>query len=106
MYTTQARNRHLVIIVGLAVLIYALTAFLNQGSVNMAGEYINPKQVNQAVLISLFISFPILGFVLGALGAFIPFKGLNYRQKYLRASLISIIIIYALLLIRLLFTYL
>lgn len=99
MYTARQRNRHLMTIAVLIVVTYVFSAFINQGSVNMAGEYVDKQTVNAAVLKTLLIAVPILSFILGALFAFIPYKKLSYKKKYLRASLLTIIVINSLMLL-------
>jgi hypothetical protein len=44
-----------------------------------------------AALNANLIGFNILGFILGTIVALFPFKGLPYKEKYLRASLLSIL---------------
>ena len=39
------------------------------------------------------IGFNILGFILGTVVAVFPYKGLTYKKKYLRASLVTILAI-------------
>lgn len=93
MYTNEQRNRHLGIIALLSALTFALISVFNSGAVNLAGEYVDRKSVNMAALKSLIFTFPLLGFLLGALVALIPFKQQTYRAKYLRASLLTIIVL-------------
>jgi len=99
MYTKEKRNQHLWIIVVLSVLNFALISLFNSGSVNLTGEYIDQKGVNTAALKTLIFTVPITGFILGALVALIPFKGMTYKKKYLRASLLTIIVIDSVLLL-------
>ncbi len=93
MYTKDQRNRHLWIIVLLSVLTFALVSILNRGALNLAGEYVDHKSVNTAALKTLAFTIPLLGFILGTLVALIPYKGLAYKDRYLRASLLTIILI-------------
>ena len=44
-----------------------------------------------AALNANLIGFNILGFILGTIVALFPFKGLPYKKKYLRASLLTIL---------------
>lgn len=37
--------------------------------------------------------FNIVGFILGTIVAVFPYKGLNYKKKYLRASLLTIFVL-------------
>ncbi|MEZ4945395.1 MAG: hypothetical protein R2804_07715, partial [Cyclobacteriaceae bacterium] len=81
------------VIVILSVLIFAITSIFNRGSLNLAGEYVDHRSVNFAVLKTLIVTIPILGFILGAIVALIPFKEMTYKKKYLRASLLTIIVL-------------
>jgi hypothetical protein len=45
------------------------------------------------------IGFNILGFIVGSIVALFPFKGLSYKKKYLRASLLTILIIQIIMLV-------
>jgi hypothetical protein len=82
----------------LGVLIFALTSLLNRGATNLAGEYVDRQSVNLATLSTLLFSIPILGFILGTLVSLIPYRGLTYKQKYLRSSLMTIIVLDSILL--------
>lgn len=46
-----------------------------------------------SALIAYLIPFNIIGFFLGALVSIFPYKKLSYAKKYLRSSLLSIMII-------------
>lgn len=98
MYTKDQRNSHLWIIALLSVLTFALISISNRGALNLAGEYVDHKGVNAAALKTLVFTIPLLGFILGALVALIPHKGMTYKEKYLRASLLTIILIDSLML--------
>ena len=49
-----------------------------------------------AAFYSNAIGYPLLGFLLGTMAALFPYKNLPYRKKYLRASLLTIVAIQAL----------
>ncbi len=98
MYTKEQRNKHLWIIVILSVITFAITSIFNRGAVNLAGEYVDQKGVNTAALTTIIFTIPIVGFFLGTLVTLIPYKGLAYKQKYLRSSLLTIIVIDAIML--------
>ncbi|MBM1107055.1 hypothetical protein JQC67_12960 [Aurantibacter crassamenti] len=55
-----------------------------------------PKSTTDYFLTALnanLIGYNILGFILGTLVALFPFKGLPYKKKYLRASLLTILVL-------------
>lgn len=99
MYTKEQRNRHLWIIALLSVLTFAFVSLFNNGAINLAGEYVNQKEVNMATLKTLVFTIPLLGFIFGAIVALIPYKQLPYKGKYLRASLLTIIVFDSLMLV-------
>ena len=45
----------------------------------------------RVILMANFVAFGIIGFLLGTLFAFFPYKGLGYSKKYLRGSLLIIL---------------
>ena len=45
------------------------------------------------IMEGLLLGFPVIGFIGGFLAALIPYKGLSYDKKYLRASLILTLIL-------------
>ncbi len=53
-----------------------------------------PRSATDNILTALhanLIGFNILGFILGTLVALLPYKGLPYKKKYVRASLLTIL---------------
>lgn len=99
MYSKEEREKHIWIIIILSAIIILLVSIFNTGGVNLAGSYVDPKEVIIATIKTLIISIPIFGFIIGSLIALFPYKGLEYKQKILRASILSIIVIDAFLLV-------
>ncbi|MFC6997928.1 hypothetical protein [Rufibacter roseus] len=95
MYSAQERTRHIWIIIVLIVLNIGLVRIFGGDAKNLMGEHVdsNSGQMIRAILITMLISIPIIGFIIGGLVALIPYKGLKYKNKYLRASLLTIITI-------------
>lgn len=53
-----------------------------------------PRNITENFVTALnanLIGFSILGFILGTIVALFPHKGLPYKSKYLRASLLTIL---------------
>ena len=98
MYTKEQRNKHIWIIAILSVVTFALISLLNRGAANLAGEYVDRQEVNIAALKTLIFTIPVVGFILGTLVALVPYKRITYKQKYLRMSLLTIIVIDSLML--------
>ncbi len=56
----------------------------------------NPKSITDNLLTALnanLIGFNVLGFLIGAIVALFPYKELSYKKKYLRSSLLTIMIL-------------
>jgi hypothetical protein len=70
-----------------------LTSMTARDSTNLRGEIVEAHSyaMKKAILTTLIFSIQVIGSILGAITALIPYKGFSYKQKYLPASLISII---------------
>lgn len=82
-YSSSIRNKHLIII-GFLILINFLLSQLNTYSA---------EEVRRNALSVIVINFSFIGFILGAIFALFPYKNLKYSRRYLRASLITIIVL-------------
>jgi VIT1/CCC1 family predicted Fe2+/Mn2+ transporter len=91
-FPKEQRNK-LIIIIGIMILVnYVLSSFQTSSSaVHLDGTIASSDEVRQATIKTLLISINILGFIIGSLLNFIPFKGLSYSKRYLRTSLLTII---------------
>ncbi len=66
----------------------------------------NPKSITDNLLTALnanLIGFNVLGFLTGAIVALFPYKELSYKKKYLRSSLLTIMILQILMTIGIIF---
>ena len=82
----EDRNKHLKIIIGLIILNTILFGVIVK----------NPKSMTENMLTALnanLIGFNILGFLIGAVVSIFPYKELSYKKKYLRSSLLTIMIL-------------
>lgn len=55
-------------------------------------------------ILSNFVSLPVLSLLLGLVLAFIPYKGLIWKQKYKRAALLPLLIIHIIMTVGFIFT--
>ncbi len=94
-FTSEHRKRLIIYIVAILLINIALAMYINtSGATNLAGEEVSPVAVVRATFITLFIGIPFIGFILGLVISILPYKQLSYSKKYLRASLISILLIH------------
>ncbi|HBS87861.1 MAG: hypothetical protein A2W91_10900 [Bacteroidetes bacterium GWF2_38_335] len=96
----KQRNKYILVIILLAIanlLIYNI--FNRNGGYNMRGEYIEYSfiQALKSSLIMIFIGIPVASHLLSLVFSMIPYKGLDYKKKYFRTTLLVIIVIYSLL---------
>lgn len=78
------QKKYLLRILGLIIINTILYGLLVKSSRSMTDTFL-------AVLNANLIGFNILGFIIGTIVAVIPYKGLPYKKKYLRSSLLTIL---------------
>ena len=78
------KKKYLVRILILIVVNTVLFGLLIKGSRSTTENFLSALNAN-------LIGFNLLGFIIGTIVALFPFKGLPYKKKYLRASLLSIL---------------
>lgn len=92
-FPKDKRNKWIIYIGILAILTFLLSSIWGTGQgQHLDGSAATFNEIRIATLKTLFLNIPILGFVLGAILSFIPFKGASYKQKYLRTSLLITLI--------------
>ena len=62
-------------------------------SSHLNGTIATPDEVVNATIKTIFIGFPFLGFILGAIAGLLPYKQLPYSKKYLNFSLVIILVL-------------
>ena len=80
------RKKYLKIIIGLIIINTILFGIIVK----------NPKSITDNLLTALnanLIGFNVLGFLIGAIVSIFPYKELSYKKKYLRSSLLTIMIL-------------
>lgn len=92
-FSSKQRNRYLIIIGVLTLLIILISALFNQGATNLAGEYVQPTGVIWATIQTTIFTIPLLGFIIGSIIGLIPHKELAYKKRWIKSSLLVIIII-------------
>jgi uncharacterized protein YacL len=78
------RKKYLTRIVGLIIINTILFGLLIKGSRSTIDTFLAALNAN-------LIGFNILGFIIGTIVAVLPYKGLTYKKKYLRSSLLTIL---------------
>lgn len=87
LFVKQKRKELIILLIALAIVIFGFIYFVIK------------KQGLYESLIAAFISFPLYSFMLGSLIAIFKFKGLNYLDRWITASLVTLFIIESLFLI-------
>ncbi len=65
----------------------------DQGIVSLDGTIATPDQVRIAGVQTFLIVIPIISFLLASLFNFIPYKKLNYKKKYFRFAIVTLLIL-------------
>ncbi|MEZ4935027.1 MAG: hypothetical protein R2788_23210 [Saprospiraceae bacterium] len=84
------------IIVFLAILNITIMVFIlppKVGVQNLDGTLATTAEYHSSIIKTSLLNLPIIGFLLGALFSFIPYKRIGYGKKYIRFSLIIILTI-------------
>ncbi len=83
-----------IIIVILISLNYFLTSLTtNREVLHLDGSVATLTEIKRATLFTLIFGITIIGFLLGALTSFIPYREMKYAKKYLLFSLFNVIVI-------------
>lgn len=92
---SATRNKLIIYIGILALANYLITEMYRGGKriEHLDGSVATGNEVQRATLMTLFITIPVTGFILGALVALFPYHRWTYSQKYLGASLWCILVI-------------
>lgn len=97
-YTFLKRTKY--ILIGFILLIMITNLILNQlipfediTVLNWNGSKFSADEIRKTNIFNILFTMPIMGFVLGTLLSFIPFKNLDYKEKYHRFSLIATIVL-------------
>lgn len=98
--TSQERNKLILFIAILIVINLIIGYFSPAGqATHLNGKSATEEEIKSSVVIAILFSFPLFGFVIATLISFIPYKKLPYSKKYLRFSLVTILVIQILILI-------
>jgi hypothetical protein len=96
-FSKKERNKLLIGIVAATVLnVFFALVFVKPNSVahHLDGNLATKSEITLAKLGTFLFRIPVMGFLLGTIGSLFPYKDLPYGKKYLRASLISILILH------------
>ena len=99
--SANLRNRLIIYVAILAVANYMISGFKGDDPTvtHLDGRVAAHHEVQRAVLMTLFVTIQLVGFMLGALVSLIPFRQWSYGQKYLGASLLCMIVLHGLALV-------
>jgi hypothetical protein len=93
-FPSSKRNKWILYILTLALFAFILSLFVgNKEVVNLDGTAASIDEIIISTLKTLFIIIPLFGFILGSLFSFVPFKKAKYKEKYLRTSLLIMLIL-------------
>jgi hypothetical protein len=96
-FTPVERNK-LIIFIGIVCLLNLVIAVSVEPAParHLDGSMASKEEVRSAAVMTLLVTFTLLGALLGFLVAAIPFRGLRYKQRYLRAFLLSLLFLHGL----------
>jgi Na+-transporting NADH:ubiquinone oxidoreductase subunit NqrB len=60
---------------------------------HLDGSLATASEITWSKVRTFLFGIPIMGFLFGTIGSLFPYKGLAYGEKYLRASLISMLVL-------------
>ncbi len=67
--------------------------------ISLSGEVLNTEDAQRSMVLGVMRSFPLMGIILGSLLTFIPYRRLKYSQKFPRFTLVTLLVINAILMI-------
>jgi len=96
-FTAAERNK-LIILIGIVCLLNLVIALSVEPAParHLDGSMASKEEVRSGVFMTLLVTFTLSGALLGFLVAAIPFRGLRYKQRYLRAFLLSLLSLHSL----------
>ena len=91
-FPSEQRNK-LIIYIGILMLVNIVlaTSIRPEPAQHLDGSMATEQEYRSAALMTLTLTSVLLGCLIGLLVALVPFRGLRYGQKYLRAALLSIL---------------
>lgn len=95
-FPKEKRNK-LIYSIGLMIFLnLVLNSLIPEGGEgrNLDGSLASPKELNQARISTILFGLVVIGFFAGLIVSFLPYKNLGYAEKYLPASLLTILVIH------------
>lgn len=95
-FLKQKRNQLLIYIVVATALNLILAVLSRSGNApiyNLDGSIADGNAIIKAHFTTFLFGIPILGFLLGTVVGLFPYQQLSYGKKYLRAALMSILVL-------------
>ena len=98
--TPKERNKLIVYIAICIAINLGVAYFAPTGQAeHLNGQAATEDEIRSSSIRAILFSFPIFGFIISTLFSLIPYKKLPYSKKYLRFSLVTILVIEIILLI-------
>ncbi len=96
-FPDQERNK-LIIYIGIMMLLNVLiaTSIEPVDARRFDGSHVSVREYRAAALKTLLLTSVLIGAVAGALVACLPYRGLAYKQKYMRSFLLATLTIHVL----------
>ena len=94
---TAAERNKLIILIGIVCLLNLVIALSVEPAParHLDGSVASKEEVRSAALMTLLVTFTLVGALLGLVVAAFPFRGLRYPIRYLRAFLLSLLFLHA-----------
>ena len=89
------RNNWIIYIVILTIVNYTISTMVDSsGARHLTGEGVSPNEYKEASIKTMLWGVPIIGLILALIINIIPYKKFNYKQRYLRTALLTILTIH------------
>ncbi|WP_143017133.1 hypothetical protein [Catalinimonas alkaloidigena] len=87
-------------IIALALTNFILVRYVDVGEGrHLSGQIVTAGEVKQAAARTALFGLPLIGFLLGTLISLLPYRKLPYRKKYLRFSLVLVLVLQTIMLL-------
>lgn len=84
----------IVVLLVVNIIVIQMIPFENYLLQNSDGSTLTANEMRKISIKRIILLIPFFGLILGIILSFIPFKNINYKLKYLRFSLIVILLLY------------
>lgn len=92
--TTNVLLLLIVMLVVVNLILNQIITFEDYHLLNSDGLTMSADEFRKKNILNILLIIPVLGFAVGSIMSFIPFKRMGYKRKYLRFSLAIIVVLY------------